>query len=257
MNLKLYLNHIFQNNMKVVVLMFLLLEPSAEIVYYLQCLDMGAFLYRPDYVFFLANNSVGVGHIFQSIFIWFLPLYLLFLVVEDLLEEFQTGYSNILIAKLGRKKYLQGHMKKTVIFSVGIIMIGMLLNLLLVHILFAGAQTSPYEDIEKEVGFLKFCFENPFVANIIFTIIIVVCGGMISVVGLMIAFTTRQRKYTYGITMLLWMTPILAKKSLVLAFQPFSEYSLDTIIPILLKVIITYLIIVLVLYGKEVYNEEV
>lgn len=54
----------------------------------------------PLYVTFLSCYSQG--HIFQMIYLWFLPLYLLVIVGEESIVDYITGYKNILICKMGK-----------------------------------------------------------------------------------------------------------------------------------------------------------
>ena len=58
----------------------------------------------PLYVTFLSCYSQG--HIFQMIYLWFLPLYLLVIVGEESIVDYITGYKNILICKYGQPQLL-------------------------------------------------------------------------------------------------------------------------------------------------------
>ena len=53
--------------------------------------------------------------------------------------------------------------------------------------------------------------------------------------------------------MLMWFIPFLKEKSMMLLFQPHSEYVLNTLIPVGLEILLVYGIYIGVGYYREVY----
>lgn len=257
MDLELFMNRIRINRLRVAVIAAILLFPILEIIYYFwDILKMGGSVLKPDYAFFLACNTVGIGHFFQAVFLWLMPLYCLFLCADDCIEDYITGYKNMLISRLGRKKYVDMHLRKSYILTFCIISCSLLLNLLLVHIVFYGGQHSPYSDELVTSHFYQWEADNPFLANLLFIFMTAFISGLISMVGTMAGIVLHNKKMAYGITMLLWGIPFLQKKSLMLLFQPHSEYVLDTLVPLALEVILLYVAFILLGYCKEVYFEK-
>ena len=92
--------------------------------------------------------------------------------------------------------------------------------------------------------------------NLLFTLVTAFVTGMISMVGTVLGIVVHNRKLVYGITMLLWMIPFLKKKSLMLLFQPHSEYVLDTLVPLAIEVLVIYLGVIMIAFFKEVCFEK-
>lgn len=97
----------------------------------------------PLYVTFLSCYSQG--HIFQMIYLCFLPLYLLVIVGEECIVDYITGYKNILICKMGKNKYILQKMKSAFIVSFTIVFVGLGLNLILSQIVFNGGTNTPFD----------------------------------------------------------------------------------------------------------------
>ncbi|MDD4371970.1 MAG: hypothetical protein PHD56_12985 [Anaerostipes sp.] len=128
-----------------------------------------------------------------------------------------------------------------------------MLNLVLSHILFRGGIFNPYgEDFSTSLFYL-WEIKHPFLTNILFIVITSFVCSLIGMVGTITSLMLKQKKVIYGITMLFWVVPFLQEKSLMLLFQPHSEYVLDTLIPIALKTCIPYIIYIIFGYFKEVY----
>lgn len=257
MKVSIYKERLFSDYVKSGIALFLLLGPSIEIIYHvMHCLKYSRNFEMADLVAYLTGNNAGIGHVFQTVILWFLPLYLLVILAEDCIVEHKIGYKNILISKCGKKKYIKTHLKKSFIIGFLIVFCGIMFNLLLVHITFWGAIEDKGIVLDAESNLLSWLYQYPLLANIVFGIIVAWCAGLISAVGTMVAIVFHDRKLVYSITMVIWLVPVMMKKSLMLLFQPFSEYDIDTLLPIFFGVSIAYIVIILALYGKEVTNEK-
>ena len=61
-------------------------------------------------------NTGGIGHMFQSLLLWFMPIYCLVLTADDCIEDYNIGLKNVIISKIGKKKYVQTHLIKSYIY---------------------------------------------------------------------------------------------------------------------------------------------
>ena len=85
-----------------IMMIVMLIVPSLEILQIFQNhWKYGFELPYPMYATFLSLYSRA--HVLQSLYLWFLPMYLLILVGEECIEDFKIGNKNILICKLGKK----------------------------------------------------------------------------------------------------------------------------------------------------------
>lgn len=235
----------------------ILFYPLLEILLYLYDVTRGGAVYYPDYAFFLMCNTAGVGHLPQSLLLWFMPIYCLILTADDCVEDNKIGYRNILICKCGKKRYIKSHLIKSFICIFVMIFSALLINLLMVHLVFRGGQFSPYGEEEYTSAFYQWEISYPLLTNLLFSFITAFFCGLISMVGTMTAIRIKNKKLVYGITMLMWFIPFLSKNSIVLLFQPHSEYVLDTLIPLGACIIVVYgLYIVLGYFGEMRYGKD-
>lgn len=257
MNFNYFCSRICADKMKKAIITVMLLWPVTDIMYYFyDTVKYGHAVFVPNYAFFLTCNSTRVGHVFQSVFLWFMPLYCLLLCTEDCIEDYATGYKNILVSRIGRKAYVSQHLKKsfTVVFFV--VVASLFLNLVMVHIVFYGGQFSPYDDEMVLSRFYQWETDLPLAANILFLLVTAFACGLISVAGTMMGIAFHSRKLVYGITMLLWFIPFFQKNSIVLLFQPHSEYGPDTLVPLGIEVVVLFSVVILLGYMKEVRIEK-
>ncbi len=232
----------------------ILFYPLIEIVFFLKNIIVGDSVLLPDYSFFLMCKSAGIGHMFQSLLLWFMPLYCLLLTADDCIEDYKIGLRNIIISKIGKKKYVQSHLIKSFLYSFILILGALMINLLINHIIFRGGQFSPFDDEGIYISkFYEWEVLHPLLTNVIFSVITSFVCGLISMVGTISAIMIHNKKIVYGITMVLWFVPFLQRKSLMYLFQPHSEYVLDTIVPIGISVSTVYLVYIILGYFKEVY----
>ena len=247
--LKYFILRLWKNPIKKGLFCIILFYPLLEVALYFKDILNGGSVYFPDYAFFLTCNTVG--HIFQSLLLWFMPIYCLLLTADDCLEEQKTGYKNILITRCGKKRYIQLHLIKSFFCSFVMIVAALLINLLFVHLIFRGGQFSPYSDEGDLSLFYQWEINHPLLTNLLFTFVTAFFSGLISMVGTINAIMIKNKKVVYGITMLFWFIPFLKEKSIVLLFQPHSEYVLDTLIPIAIPILLVYVIYILIGYFRE------
>lgn len=249
-------DRLFHNTGKFLVISGILLEPQLELIYYIISVIQGLSAVHPDFGFFLACNSSGVGHIFQSLYIWLLPLYITYLTADEIIEDYQSKTFYIYAVKAGKRNYYRYQEKKAVLISVTLIATSLFLNLLLVNIIFHGAEYRPNTQPEHSV-FLAFCWNHPLTADIFYILILLYCAALLSLASVSCAEHFRDRRYIYAIIIIIWLAMILQKHSIVYAFQPFCEYGLQSILWCVIEVTVIYGILSLVFKQLVKRNEQI
>lgn len=252
------LRRVLSEKKKICILICMIIAPSLEIFQVLHLhWKYEAELPYPMYATFLSLYSRG--HILQSLYLWFLPMYLLVVVGEEGIEDFKTGNKNILMSKIGKWNYIKIKMKSSFIISSGMVGAGLILNLILVQCAYLGGTNSrlsgEYMIYDPQTMPKTFLFEwsytHPLLTNVIYIILTMVFAGLIGILGTMLSIVLHDRKLVYAITFALWFIPILFKNSFMLVFQPFSEYGLKTIVPLIAGVSGVYVFLTVVLAVWE------
>lgn len=249
------ISRILQDKIKLCFIIILIALPSLEISQYLWYhYKFGIELQAPMFATFLSANTIG--HIFQSLLLWFLPLYLLLITGSDSMEDYTTGYKNILIVKMGRKKYVLNKLTSSFITAFAIMLLGLLINFILVQIILHKGTHVPFDINDVSNLPDSFLFElgytHPLVTNLLFILIVSFLAGLISMVGTSLSIVLHDKKIVYALTFAIWFLPILSKNSLMYVTQPFAEYDFDVIVPIFLWVFGFYLTIIGISYVWEV-----
>lgn len=100
--------------------------------------------------------------------------------------------------------------------------------------------------------------QHPLMANLLFDLVTSFVCALICTVGVALSLALRNRKIVYSMSLLLWLLPVaLAKKSLLLLFQPFSEYDFNDLLPTFAAVTIVYLLVIVLSMLWRIKNEEV
>ena len=101
------LNRIISDKKSIGMIIFMLVIPILDIVqiYYQDIIKINGEMGKPYPLYVTFLSCYSQGHIFQMIYLWFLPLYLLVIVGEECIVDYITGYKNILICKMGKNKY--------------------------------------------------------------------------------------------------------------------------------------------------------
>lgn len=250
-----YINRIFNNKIKLSIFLLIFLLPVFDIIMTLIDIHNGASALNTNLAAFLGNNTFQG---FQELLIWFLPLYLLVIVSDDCIEDFKLGYKNLLISKWGKNKYFLINMLKSFIISFFVILIPLIFNLLMSQIAFAGGTFNPSssEDI-KTIEALNVAFKHPMLTNIIYILFASVFSGILGMGSTAIAISLHNRFVVYPIVFILWYIPSLINPPIVCAFQPFTEYSLFDVMPIVLFVFLINLAAIAFAYIKVIKYEQI
>jgi hypothetical protein len=180
---------------------------------------------------FLPSNSEG--HIPQKLVFWLLPIHLLLLPPSWHVTNVRTCYDRLCIARMSKKKYLRTCLLSSFVLSSIAILIPLLANLFLAFVLnkegayssndllvmanpntlsSLGAisrleATSPMFGIISSMAYTSFFF------------------GVFGVFLCAMSFVFSKLRYLFFIALLLWFVFISGGHSILLVFQPFTEYS--------------------------------
>ena len=104
-----YITRIFNNKLKLGVILFIFVAPILDILMALVDVFKGASVPVPGLVTFLGSfMTAGL----QGVLTGYLPLFLAIIVADDCIEDYRIGYKNILVTKRGKNKYFALNMLK-------------------------------------------------------------------------------------------------------------------------------------------------
>lgn len=158
----------------------------------------------------------------------YLPLFLAIIVADDCIEDYRIGYKNILITKRGKNKYFALNMLKSFTVSFFVLIIPLLLNLLMVHIVFAGGTYIPadVEMLKSEPNLFQ-SYSNPMFYNILYILVFSFIGGIVGSGATALAMAFPNRFILYPLAFILWYISTAIKPSIIGALTPFTVYPLS------------------------------
>lgn len=251
MKAKYYFKRIINNRIKLGVVLLIFIFPIIDIFLILNDINNGGSALEPNLASFLSSTIFNGA---QILLFWYLPLYFLLIAADDCIEDFKTGYKNILITKWGKKKYFRANIIKGFIIGFIVIFLTLALNILLTQIAFAGGTYTGFDFNDTQTnGF----FQHPFLTNCIYIVVAAFISGVVSMGAVAVALALHNRYLVYPIVFLLWYIPSTINKSIILALQPFTEYSLIDVSPTILVVIAVNIAAVVFAYIKVIKYEQV
>lgn len=231
--------------------MLILIFPVIDILLMLNDIHNGGSVLEPNLASFLSSTIFNGA---QILLFWYLPLYFLLIAADDCIEDFKTGYKNILITRWGKKKYFRVNIIKGFIIGFVIIFLTLALNMLLTQITFAGGT---YTGCDSNDGQINRISQYPFLTNCIYIFVASFISGIVSMGAVSLALALHNRYLVYPIVFLLWYIPSTVDRSIILALQPFTEYSLFDVLPTILIVIAINIAAVVFAYIKVIKYEQV
>ena len=260
MNFNIYLRRILHDKVKIAMIIFLIILPLADIGVIAYGELQSAEVVFPDgrFASFNALCSIGTDHFLNRIYIWFLPLYLLIISGEDSLEDYDTGYKNILVTCSGKKNYVKKKAAYSFMVSAIIVFISLIINYIAVIIIFrpGGYVSWTMEDVEP--GYvIYYATLYPVISNIINILLISLFAGMIGMIGNLMAVAIHNRKIVYGITFLIWFIFDGMPYGFSEVLHPFSGAPVMKWFVALVILFAGYLFIASALIYSEVNSDEV
>lgn len=246
-----YIKRIINDKTKLLLIIFILILPFSEIFFYLKNISMGGEVPKADFSCFLTGNTHGLRHVLQTVYLWFMPLYLLIITGDDCIEDYNSGYINLLISKTGKKRYYANNLIKGFVFSFLIVFISLFLNFIFVHILFfTPSSQNSCELLSTETEFYKWTMSHTSLTNLIYIFLTSLIFGVTGMTENAMSIFFNNRKIVYPLEIILWFSALVCKKSIMLFIQPFTEYdityALDTfILYLLVNIVLTSVLIIL------------
>lgn len=251
MTAKYYFNRIINNKLKLGVILIIFMLPVVDVLLLLNDIHNGSSVLEPNLASFLSSTIFNGA---QILLFWFLPLYFLLLAADDCIQDFKTGYRNILITRLGKNKYFFINIIKGFAIGFTVIFLSLALNMLMTQIAFAGGAYSGFDENDST---MKEIFKHPFLTNCIYILAASFISGFVSIGSVAAALALHSRYIAYPLVFLLWYIPSSVNKSIILALQPFTEYSLLDVFSTILFVIGINIALVIFAYVKVVRFEQV
>lgn len=250
-----YIKRIFNNKLKFLLSLLIVIYPIVDCAMILIDVNRGASVPLPCTTSFLTS---GLYNVCQILLLWYLPLYLLLIVADDCIEDYKTGYKNILISKLGKISYLTKNVFKGFFIGFTIVLISLIINFAMTQIIFAGGSYISYDsNTINEILNLKTSFEHPVITNIIYIVLASFVSGIVGAGAVGISIALRNRLIVYPTVFIMWYIPTSAfERPIILALQPFTEYSILDALPSLLFVIAINIFAIVFAYIKELKYEN-
>ena len=246
------INRIIKNKYSLLILILFIIFPSLEIIQLSMQVDES---FDPNFAFFLMGSSKS--HMFQIIYLWFLPIYLLLITADCPIEDEVTGYKNIIISKISRKAYIKNKFMQSFILCFVIFLVAMSVNLLLCHIVFYGGEWHSYllmDDSNNKL--LTFGIQHTIILNVIYIFITSLLTGLCGMMATSLSIFFKNKKYTYTSAFFIWYILLLGENSIMLGYQPIHEYPLNIIFIIYIRTILIFTLIPLIIYFYEVKYVE-
>lgn len=253
-----YFKRIINDKIKLVFIFLLILLPMADLLSMLIHIPGGATPMAPWSSTFLSITSGTF--LFHSLYLNFLPLYLLIIACDDCFEDCTTKYRNVLISKWGKKNYVITNIAKSFCISFFLILFTLLLNMLMSGIIFNTATYSVFNEnlIDEDTTSLFYIeVTHPIITNIIYIFAVSLLSGAIGAAGAALAMAIKNRKIVYPLLFLLWFLPEHTDKSINIAIQPFCEYGLDVKIPVYVITLLAFAVLTLAAAIKEVHYAKI
>lgn len=247
--MKYYVCRIVNNKAKLTCFCFFIFAMLYDLFERVRYIPVGGDAYVPGLNTFLAYT--GSGFNFHALIFWLLPLWLMIIVSDDVIEDYIYGYKSVLISKKGKSRYAIDTLKKGFIFSFFVMFIPLIYNMLLSYVLFDGAQRTLGVNI-ADYTWLKICMEHHILANFGYVFITSLLSGIVGCAGSGLAMAFHDRKIVYPISFALWFVVFIPDKSIMLAIQPFSEYGPSDALFVYLLAVIIHTTVAVFAYMKEI-----
>lgn len=250
-----YITRIFNNKLKLGVILFIFVAPILDVLKALIDVSKGAAVPFPALAAFLGSfMTTGLLGVLTG----YLPLFLAIIVADDCIEDYRIGYKNILVTKRGKNKYFALNMLKSFTVSFLILIIPLLLNLLMVHIVFAGGTfLFIAQESIKVIPSMAEQFSHPMFYNLLCIFLFSFVGAFVGSGATALAMAFPNRFILYPLDFILWYIPNIMESSVRGAFQPFTEYPLSKYFPGVILVLAINVIAVLFSFFKVTKYDQV
>lgn len=246
-----YFKRIINNKVKLALVLFIFFLPVTNILASLKNISNGGSVWLPDLATFLTVPDGG-GR--KSLIFGYLPMYFLLIAADDCIEDYKTGYKNLLITKWGKNRYFWFNIIKGFVVGIGVIFLSLALNMIMVYIAFAGGSYTAVGHYEE---FMQSVMTTPFLDNCIYILLLSFMSGIVSIGGVALSLALHNRFQVYPITFILWYLPSAVTVSVQYMFTPFTEYPITYALSTYLATIGINIALVIFAYIKVMKYEQV
>lgn len=173
----------------------IILIPCVEVIQLLLLKFQSGYELYPPFSFFLSGASRG--HMTQSLLLWFLPLFLMLLGSDTIIQDVQTGTHTIFISKLGKKKYYFQKLAVSFVISFTAMFLSLLLNFILVSLFFMNGKDTKDFTLQDNQLF-RLSIEHPYLAVLFFSLLACLLAGFAGLLGSALSLFFQDRKYSYS-----------------------------------------------------------
>ena len=245
-----YLKRILNNKVKLALILFIFFLPVTVILTSLKNISNGGSVWLPDLAAFLTTPEGGVC---QSLISGYLPMYFLLIAADDCIEDYKTGYKNLLITKWGKNRYFWFNIVKGLVIGFCVILLSLALNMIMVHVAFAGGSYTAFGHYEE---FMQFVMITPFWDNCIYILLLSFMSGIVGMGGVALSLALHNRFLVYPITFILWYLPSAVTVSVRYMFTPFTEYPITYALSTYLAVVGINIALLIFAYIKVMKFER-
>lgn len=202
-------------------------------------------------------SATTIGHIAQMLYLWFLPVYLLLMYCDKAIAETKSGYFNVLILKVGKKKVLRTKYKFAFLLGFLTTFSSLMINYIATIILFGGGKEQGLE-VSSYPDHIIFTLsmQHPYTSYFIYILVVAVLAGGCAMICMGLSFMIYQYRYLYLASFLIWYLQIIAPCSLDYVMQPFIEYDIEYMIPAILVFMMIWCSVVLIGYVYRMKKDE-
>lgn len=216
-------------------------------------------IYHPTMTTFLAGNTSG--QFLQIMIIWLLPMYLLLISTQRLVDQSQAESNYVTLSRSSKiNRYLLTSQLTQFIVFMGFFLILFIFDFLLAELLFHNGQFfMDLEDSTKYSHLLGLEMHHPNLTYLTYSVIVSAAFGLFAVVVQVLVLILKRPILVYPVSLGIWFFMVAMPASSTYFMQPFIEYDWGTY----LSALISYLLICgalivggnlwLKLRGKYVY----
>lgn len=211
---------------------------------------------HPAHASLLSGSSLG--HFAQMLFIWILPIYLMFIYSDYYIQEKKLGYSDILYTKKSRSQFLKDRFSVSFLLGFAVPFLSLTINYLAAILIFRGGKSfSGLEQFPEALhGLALISLQHPYITYAVYILVFSLFSGLFAMLCTSISMLFPQYKLAYPIALLIWYGQIILPNSLTYVFQPFIEYGFKQIIPASILFVTICLAVSIFAFRHQVIADE-
>ena len=186
---------------------------------------------HPAYASFLSRSTHG--HSTQIMLLWLLPFMVLNLISDRYIWEKNKGYSNIMLSRGTKKKYILSKYMASFLIPFIVFSLSLLLNFIIAQVIFRTGNNFMGIEVLFNIKYGKWFYLEGKYPNLIYLLYIFVTSCLAVMCGLItqsLAFISKRYTITYILGFFIWMWLQTTPYNLTYATQPFIEYGFEDFI---------------------------